>query len=344
MPAEEPAKPDRSGPAGPEVEIRRADETDLPAVLELAHAALGWDPADPNEDYFRWKHLENPVGPSPMWVAMVDGRVAGFRVFLRWRFRRVGGSTTPAVRAVDTATHPDFQGKGIFSRLTLGALAELQEEGVEFVFNTPNEQSRPGYLKMGWHVVGRVPIRVRPHGLPALARIARARTAAAKWSIPTEAGVAATDALADDGALWRLLETTAGDAPTTSLGLTTDRSPEYLRWRYRFAPLRYRAFVAPGGVQDGLAIFRLRRRGEATEAVLCELLAPRPDRGPALLRDVADSTAADYVITAGTTVAGGHLVRLPRQGPILTWRRVQPEAVQAPLPDWALTMGDIELF
>jgi GNAT superfamily N-acetyltransferase len=74
------------------------------------------------------------------------------------------GTTINAVRAVDTATHPDWQGRGIFSRLTLGALDDLRDDGVDCVFNTPNDKSRPGYLKMGWQQVGKVPVSVRLTG------------------------------------------------------------------------------------------------------------------------------------------------------------------------------------
>ena len=238
-----------------ELEVRRATEADLPAALDLAQRSLGWSPDDPNEAFFRWKHLENPAGASPMWVALDDGEVVGFRVFLRWRFIRPGAPPAVAVRAVDTATHPDHQGRGIFRRLTLGAVDELRAEGVDFVFNTPNSQSRPGYLKMGWQVVGRVPIAVRPSSLVSLHRIAGARTSAGKWSQPSTAGTAAIDALADDAAVTALLDSQARPA-----GLATDRTVDHLRWRYRFGPLHYRAIVAPDGPAAGLAVFRVRDR------------------------------------------------------------------------------------
>ncbi len=64
---------------------------------------------------------------------------------------------------------------------------------------------------------------------------------------------------------------------------------------------------------DGLAVFRLRRRGQAVEAVLCELLAPHGGRE--LVAQIASATGADYVIAAGRPIAGAHLVRVPRQGP-----------------------------
>ena len=94
-----------------ELSIRRATDADLPEILDVSTRALGWDPADPNESFFRWKHLENPAGPSPMWVA-VDGErggIAGFRTMMRWRYQTTAGTALEAVRAVDTATHPDHQ-------------------------------------------------------------------------------------------------------------------------------------------------------------------------------------------------------------------------------------------
>jgi GNAT superfamily N-acetyltransferase len=330
---------------GESIEIRRADEDDLPGVIALAEAALKWRPDDPNEALFRWKHFDNPAGRSPMWLAIADGRLAGFRTFLRWRFVR-DGRPVSAVRAVDTATHPDFQGRGVFRRLTLGALDELRDEGVELVFNTPNDQSRPGYLKMGWEVVGRVPIAMRPTSLSSLVRLGRARVPAEKWSATCPLGVPAEEALADDHELERLLAAVAARRRETEVAATstlaTDRTPAHLRWRYRFEPLRYRAVVAAGGPARGLAIFRLRRRGPATEAVLAELLAA--DDGRSLVADIARSSGADYVIAAGAAPTRSRFVPLPNQGPVLTWRAVAPGATVPRLADWRLTMGDLELF
>ena len=305
-----------------DIAVRRADERDVPAVLALAQASLRWRPEEPNEAYFRWKHFDNPAGPSPMWVATTGDRLVGFRTFLRWRFH-VDGELRHAVRAVDTATHPDFQGRGIFRLLTTGALDELRDEGVDFVFNTPNDQSRPGYLKMGWQVVGRVPIAMRVTGPVAAAKVLRSRVPAEKWSAPCDVGIPAEEALADDHDVERLLAAVAARDGRVG-GVATDRTPAHLRWRYRFGPLRYRAVVARGGPAAGVAVFRLRRRGAALEAAVCEVLAvgdPRP-----LIAEIARSTGADYLIVAGDAVARARFVRVPNQGPILTWRGVQPDA------------------
>src|SRR5699024_2674537 len=128
----------------------------------LARETLGWGDDDRHRQLFRWKHDENEFGPSPRWVAVAGDRVVGFRTMMRWRFRHPSHRPLTAVRAVDTATAPDFQGRGIFRSLTMTAIEQLQEQHVDFVFNTPNDQSLPGYLKMGWTELGRPPVAVAP--------------------------------------------------------------------------------------------------------------------------------------------------------------------------------------
>ena len=67
-----------------------------------------------------------------------------------------------AVRAVDTATDPGWRRRGLFSELTRQLVEEVRRDGTAFVFNTPGASSRPGYLKLGWQEVGRLPLLVRP--------------------------------------------------------------------------------------------------------------------------------------------------------------------------------------
>src|SRR5262245_21331273 len=133
---------------------RRASADDFPAVLQLLRSALGW--SDENTRFLEWKHLRNPFGPSPMWIALAGERVVGFRAFLRWAFVGVGGRVMSVARAVDTATAPDFRGRGIFTALTRTGIDALRDDAVELVFNTPNPQSLPGYLRLGWREVDRL--------------------------------------------------------------------------------------------------------------------------------------------------------------------------------------------
>jgi GNAT superfamily N-acetyltransferase len=341
--------PDADAPA---LAVRAATPDDDPAVLVLLQASMGWVPDEQYAQFFVWKHRQSPFGASPAWVATDPGdddRIVGFRTYVRWQFLRQG-ELAHGVRAVDTVTHPDYQGRGIFSLLTRQSLDDLVEGGVNFVFNTPNDKSRPGYLKMGWQRVDRLSPAARPRSALALVRLARARTPADKWSTDCSAGVPAVEALADEAALDRLLAAVAGTpgpAATSAEGdIVTNRTPDYLRWRYGFPPLKYRAVVAPGGLDDGVAIFRLRRRGAATEAALTELLVPGNDTGVIrdLLSEILRGSGADYAVWLGPPRPSLGFLPVPGQGPTLVWKAVTDEGDAPEATRWGLTLGDIELF
>ncbi len=115
-----------------------------------------------------------------------------FRALMRWEFVR-GGVVLRAVRAVDTATDPEYQGRGLFRSLTMHGLEHVRAEGVDFVFNTPNTQSRPGYLKMGWREVGRLPAAVRFTGPGGAVAALRSRVPADRWSQELTIGTSVDD-------------------------------------------------------------------------------------------------------------------------------------------------------
>ena len=317
-----------------DVEIRRSGPADDAAVLELLSSSLGWRADDRHRQLFVWKHEENPFGQSPGWVATVDGHVVGFRTFLRWELV-IDGEVVPAVRAVDTATHPDHRGKGVFGALTEHAVAAVRDEGVALVFNTPNDQSRPGYLKMGWQPLRRLPVRAMPRSPVAMVRMAAARTPADKWSLPATVGSAACD--------YQAWEAAAALAPADS-GVRTHVSPVYLAWRYGFAPLHYRIVAGPGP-GDGMLVVHVRRRGQATEVAVCEELVP--DRDPRitrrLLRQALAGSRADYAVRLGDHLPRAGCISLPARGPMLVCRDLGSRTVPGP-PAWHLGLGDIELF
>ena len=322
--------------------VRRArPDDDLPAILRLARRTLGWVGGEDDERFFHWKHRESPFGESPMWLALDRERVAGFRTFLRWQLQSPDGARVAAVRAVDTATDPEYQGRGIFTRLTLGAIDELRTAGTNLIFNTPNTSSLPGYLKMGWSVVGRLPAAVMLTRAASVLTLTTARKPASRSSIEIRVGERAADVFAERDAIASLLSS-RGYAP----GLVTVRTPEFLAWRYGFESLRYRVVLVGSSPTDGLAVFRLRRRGSAVEAVVCDVLTPGadPHLARSLVSSVARLTGADYLIRLRRApVSPGPFVRLPRVGPILTCRRLDGEPVPG-LRDWDLTIGDVEMF
>lgn len=141
--------------------IRTSDVYDIPGIVELLKSSLGESVVEKSAGIWNFKHIDNPFGASHVLVAIEDDIFVGVRAFMKWNWQ-IGNDFWIAYRAVDTATHPDHQGKGIFKKLTLQALEDVQNIHETFVFNTPNDKSRPGYLKMGWIVVDKMPITIVP--------------------------------------------------------------------------------------------------------------------------------------------------------------------------------------
>ena len=311
-----------------ELAIRPYEDADEAAVLDLLATSLGKTADDRYRRLFRWKHLDNPFGRSFMWVGELDDRILGFRSFLRWRFVDAGGAPVEAVRAVDTATHPDARGMGIFRSLTMHGLDELKRAGIAFVFNTPNDQSRPGYLKMGWRVEGRVPVKVRPSSARSLWLMARSRTAAEPWSIGVEIGEAV------DGFASLAVSRRASSASS----LVTERSPALVRWRYAgFPAVGSRALP----VGAGAVLVRFRARGETTECTLGDVLGDVDPAGAAsAVRSALRDAGADYAIASASTPVGG-MIPVPRLGPIQTRHDLDHRTSGHSL---SLVLGDIELF
>jgi glycosyltransferase involved in cell wall biosynthesis/predicted N-acetyltransferase YhbS len=324
-----PGPPTPSRPLPKALDIREATPDDRPAIIELCRASLGWGYNPRFEQLFSWKHDQNAFGPSYMWVATDGDRIVGLRAFMRWEFVR-GGQVLHAVRAVDTATHPDYQGKGLFTAMTLHGLDVIEDDGVDFVFNTPNDKSRPGYLKMGWQEVGKLPVGIRVAGPRSGVRMARSRVASSHWPLAADFGVPVTEVASELGDA----DASAGDRST----IATNTSARFYEWRYGADFLGYRAVAGDGGH----LVCRVRQRGDAKELVMLDspgLAVASADR---LAGRLLRANSLDHALRIGAADARHGFVPAPG-GPVVTWRSVCAEAMPS-LANWHVGMGDVELF
>lgn len=336
--------------------MRPYQPADEVGVLALLQESLGQGRTFERSDAFwRWKHFDNPFGSSFIIVAENE-EILGLRAFLRWQFR-AGGATLSAVRAVDTATHPGYRRMGVFSALTKSALDQVRSEGVHFIFNTPNQFSLPGYLKLGWTYVGRPRVLVkilRPIRM-AMRLSGFAKRDSEEFAIPREPARAATALFGDVGALEHLV---SANERLIEPRISTARSVDYLRWRYTAVPAARPYYACWTGSQpsNAAAIFRLGRRGPYTEVMLSELLLARSgeDEVRRLVRGLGHAVEADYIIAHAPgnsphwrTLRASGFIPVPRVGPHLVIRSLtdQPSAPSlTSMQSWGLTLGDLELF
>lgn len=315
-----------------EVSIRRATDEDLPGILTTLKASLGETPIlQRTPELWKWKHSLNPFGSSLVLVAVSGNQVAGVRAMTRWQLRTPAGNVIKAIRPVDTATHPEFARRGIFRELTMNALDIARAEGVHLVFNTPNEKSAPGYLKMGWEEVSGIGVMVRPRF---------GRSTKPNHQSPPSIAEQAPSLAPPSGSL------DTEDRP--ALGLRTPRTPAYLDWRFTQHPTASYGWL-PDQSGGGLMARANTRAGRA-ELVVSDLLgSPRPG----VVRDVGRQSRARYLagwFSPGsperTTAIAGGLIPVPL---VRTLR-----LVAMPLTDldvdihdmgsWDLSTSDLELL
>ena len=312
------------------MQIREATEQDVPEILEVLKASLGETSSKKTEAVWRYKHVENPFGKSLVLVAIENDKLIGVRALMRWKWQ-LGDQVFSAFRAVDTATHPKHQGKGVFKKLTLKAIEIAKEQGDDFIFNTPNTQSLPGYLKMGWQEVNELKIRIIPVN-------------PLNWLNTKQTGHYKITNNSSDAQLAGLLsEYTKIKAEDNKL--FTLKSPEYLLWRYENNPLQK---YEVKGDQDFYLAGYIKEHKYFKELRIAEHIYsddPGLQKINRAVKKFSKKFGAHIITSTGLNSGLGFS---GNYGPVLSLRDVnldsnlQQELLQ--LNNWSYTLGDLELF
>lgn len=330
--------------------VRSARPHDKPAIIDLLRKSLGESTIPKSEVLWNWKHELNPFGPSYLLLAEEDNKIVGVRAFMRWEWQWQG-RTYSAIRAVDTATDPAYQGRGIFKKLTLEQVAMCKNEGVSFVFNTPNTQSKPGYLKMGWVEQGKLPLKFK-----VLRPFSMAYLRVFKGNKSTEI-VEHISPLPEWGSK---ITTLVEQAVIKNEFLSTRIRPEYISWRYEKNPLfHYHYFT---NHTDFLIISRLKKHSFGCELRLVEffLLNTRGD-AKSLSNEIGKQVKAfckthnvDFISVSGLQCSlykdyfrWMGIIPIREMGPSITLRDLNMKEQFSTLLDiknWAYSLGDLELF
>lgn len=101
---------------------------------------------DYNTLLFKKKYIDNIYGNSVLSVVYIDGAPSAARAL--WRNDIEGRE---AYQPGDTCVLDICRGKGIFSEMTRLTVSMLKPEAI--IYNFPNSNSFPGYIKMGWRLV-----------------------------------------------------------------------------------------------------------------------------------------------------------------------------------------------
>lgn len=319
--------------ANSEMYIRLAEESDIPAIIEVLKASLGESRLKKTQEIWRHKHIDNPFGESLVLLAIEKGKVIGVRAFMLWSWQ-IGAEKYSAYRAVDTATHPDHQGKGVFKKLTLRAIELGLEAGDDFIFNTPNNQSLRGYLKMDWKKVGKLRVRLMP-------------ISPLNWKAARPAPGYMSKFKCEPQDIQSLCDKHNASCEKQNT-LFTPKSLAYLNWRYEDNPLQGYEVMAE---KDYYLAGYVKDHGRFKEFRVVEHLYENAAAFNVLKRKVkrlAKLHAAHFVSMGNLGRATGSFAATGNFGPTLTFRNISLDAKEADhyldLKNWSYSLGDLELF
>jgi predicted N-acetyltransferase YhbS len=312
------------------MEIRESEPGDIPQIIEVLKASLGETSSKKTEELWRYKHVENPFGKSLVLVAVENDEIIGVRALMRWKWQ-LGKQVFLSFRAVDTATHPEHRRKGVFKKLTMNAIGIAKEQGDDFIFNTPNSQSLPGYLKMGWGEVDKLKIRIT------LAN-------PLNWLNVKQTARYGINNNSSDSQIAELISR-YNNLKAEENKLFTLKSPEYLIWRYENNPLQKYEVT---GDEDFYLSAYIKEHKYFKELRITEHIY-FDDSGlqkiNKAVKEISKKFGARIISSTGLNSGLGFYGNF---GPVLTLRdvnldsKLKKELLQ--LNHWSYTLGDLELF
>lgn len=330
--------------------IRVATPEDKPAMIELLKKSLGESLIPKSEAFWCWKHEDNPFGHSYVLLAEEGQQLVGLRAFMQWKWQWKG-QTYKSIRAVDTATHPDHQGKGIFKKLTLQQAEACKNQGIHFVFNTPNEQSRPGYLKMGWVAQGKMPLKlkvVQPVSLLYSKFFQKNKNVS-----PIDQSIPAQEWNQD---VFQLLNKYVQNEHQ----LTTALSPAYIKWRYADNPLFKYHYITDN--DNFILISRVKTHSFTKELRIVDFILINPNADPRSINKFIKKSVVQFCKSYGisfVSLSGQQyqtykkyfewmgIVPVRSLGPIVTLKDLNMNGHFQDLlnvKNWGYSLGDMELF
>src|SRR5436190_18275870 len=93
-----------------------------------------------------WRYRDNPTGPMIGADAWDGDRLAAHYAVCPLE-ATIDGAVVRGLLSLNTATHPDYQGHGLFTKLAETAYGLGAEAGYSFVIGIANSNSTPGFLR-----------------------------------------------------------------------------------------------------------------------------------------------------------------------------------------------------
>ena len=268
-----------------EIRFRLADDDDRENIISLLNEVFS---SQQRSDRVRtlkswkWKNEENVFEETLTVVADLNGDIIGTGTLWPFMFE-LQGKDHLAYQTCSLAVSENFRGRGVFRNINRVRLETAQQRGASFLFSFPNSNSLPGYKKMDWAYLGKIPWLVKP--LQPL-KIARDKLSGPKTSLPHELNTG--DRLSENRIIFDA-------AIQFNDELVVKKNADFFNWRYARHPFFNYGFLSYRSTESHTfgAVYSILEKEEFREMVLIDLIADSPDMVYEIVRE-AEQVARRY--------------------------------------------------
>ena len=292
-------------------------------------------------DEWLWQYHHNSYGQSSV-VCKYGSDIVGFYGVIR-RPLFIHQKEVMSGHILDVMTHPDHQGRGLFTSAARAAFQKSESEGIRLFFGWPNQNALPGHRKVNWKELGSRDILNHPLK-SSLGDEKQHIVEKLTW----EEGMRLSTDLDD---LFRLR--------MSSSDIIADRRWSWLYWRYALRP-RFDYFPIlcrnkHDDSLDGWAILRMRQfEGKKVGHIVDYLARPGADSATksieswALRHFAQEGCAFAQCLENNDQMIGVESWQSePKRELPFIFRSTDDSGSNTPatkLKDWYLTLGDCDVF
>jgi hypothetical protein len=247
-----------------DITIRPANNTDKTKVLDLHNNVFYTQQRFDfvrDDTYWKWKYTSNVFGKTELLVAETEGKIVAATALWPWNFT-CRGRIIHAYQACDSVVHPDYRGRGIYSKINQCRINLTIEKKGSFLYTFPNDSSLKGNLNVGWDYLSRIVWLIRPLKPWRLIKNLRGTNKAECIEIHDEHRIRSIEC-----------DTIDSDYMFFDGLLRTNRKHGYFQWRYQKHPVFHYGMAAVNvGEHKSAAVFMINTMGKLKEMVVVDVI------------------------------------------------------------------------
>ncbi len=315
------------------MEVTNYQQGDEQAILDLFKLVYG---KEMSYEFWKWRFADNPTGLTLIKLIWERNQLAGHYAVCPVMMN-INGEDYLSALSMTTMTHPDHQGKGVFSSLASHLYQEASDEhDLIGIWGFPNINSHYGFIKkLEWKDICTIP----------------------SFSIAVDSIQQSQSDSIQPVEEFSEQHEKAVEALTSGFSIQVKRDIRYLNWRFKENPVnQYYIFELPDGDKHYFAVVKLFETGHGAEIDIVELMFPN-DRSimNQLLNNLLDYFGKERInkINLWMNIHDERFITLERLGfrleePI-TYFGIRPfrEVASVSLNDsrqWYFAMSDSDLY